>query len=75
MDGSPIEVSLHSRELVGAYDFLASLPPLRRRLLRLFTRPAYFRHRSDVHLRFTYQGRLYDLRGEVLNEDMYLQRR
>ncbi|HLB64362.1 MAG TPA: hypothetical protein VJJ46_05935 [Anaerolineales bacterium] len=75
MDGAPIELTLTSRELVGAYDFLASLPPLRRRLIRLLARPAYFRHRSDVHLRFTYAGRPFDLRGEVLNEDMYLQRR
>jgi predicted secreted hydrolase len=75
MDGAPVEITLRSRELVGAYDFLATLSPLRRRLLRLATRPAYFRHRSDVHLHFTYGVREYDLHGEVLNEDMYLQRR
>lgn len=75
MDGAPIELTLRSRELVGAYDFLATLSPLRRGALRLLTRPAYFRHRSDVHLRFTYAGQEHDLRGEVLNEDMYLQRR
>jgi hypothetical protein len=75
MDGAPLQITLRSRELVGAYDFLATLSPLRRRLLRLVTRPAYFRHRSDVHLRFTYASREYDLHGEVLNEDMYLQRR
>ena len=75
MDGAPIEITLRSKELVGAYDFLATLSPLRRRLLRLLTRPGYFRHRSDVHIRFTYAGQEHDLHGEVLNEDMYLYRR
>jgi hypothetical protein len=75
MDGAPIELTLRSLELVSAYDFLATLSPLRRSALRLLTRPAYFRHRSEVHLRFTYAGRGYDLHGQVLNEDMYLQRR
>jgi hypothetical protein len=75
MDGAPLELDIRSKELVGAYDFLATLSPLRRRLYRLFTRPAYLRHRSDVHLRFTYAAREFDLHGEVLNEDMYLHRR
>jgi len=76
MDGAPIEVDLESRQVTSAFDFLASVPPVRKWLVNTFvTRPAYLRHRSDVRLRFTYQGHAYDLKGETINEDMYLQRR
>jgi hypothetical protein len=76
MDGSPVEISLESRQVTSAFDFLASVHPIRRWLVNTFvTRPAYLRHRSDVRLRFTYQDRAYDLTGETINEDMYLRRR
>ncbi|MCS6993313.1 MAG: hypothetical protein NZP74_05720 [Anaerolineales bacterium] len=68
-----IHLSLRRPQLLEAFSLLASFPPWKRTLLRLFSNPYYFRFQAELVLSLHWGGRHVTERGTGLYELMILQ--
>ncbi len=67
-----IQLTLRQPELIEAVSLLSILPPVKRRLARLFTNPYYFRFNANMKLEINLSGQRYTMLGQALYELMIL---
>lgn len=72
-EGHEIDLSLRNPHLLEAADLLMTLPAWQRPVLRLFSKPYYYRFNADLDLRVTLPGLLAHERGNALFEIMILE--
>jgi hypothetical protein len=67
-----VRLALREQELIEAVSLLGALPPVTRRLARLFANPYYFRFNTSLDLEIDLDGLRDAVRGPALYEIMML---
>ncbi len=67
-----VQLILREPKMIEAVSLLSILPPVKRRLARLFANPYYFRFNSALDLEIDLEGRMETVRGQALYELMIL---
>lgn len=71
-DGNKVHIALRNPKVIEAVTLLGSIPMWKRKLIRLFANPYYFRFQADMGLTVDFEGIHDHLDGEVLYELMLL---
>ena len=67
-----VRLELRKQNLIEGISLLSALPPLQRRLGRLFANPYYFRFNTELELEINLPGLHDSVRGPALYEIMLL---